>query len=131
MYTIASHIGIIFESVTVGPISTSNKTQSLIRLRGLSGLKLHFDSTVHPWLWSIYYLRLAQSSRWPPIVIYKWLQSCNVICISTTCMLLIFLMLTVFMLVLMLEVQKRCNGVVDTWIQVLLKQPPDCRGSDN
>ena len=32
-----------------------------------------------------------------------------VICISTTCTLLVFFTLTVFMLVLMLEVQKGCN----------------------
>ena len=41
---------------------------------------------------------------------------CNVICISTTCMLLIFFTLTEFMLVLMLEVQTGCNGNVDTCI---------------
>ena len=48
---------------------------------------------------------------------YYYLQDgCHlVICISTTCMLLVFLTLTV--LILVLEVQKGCNGVVDTWIQ--------------
>ena len=42
------------------------------------------------------------------------METINVICISTTCMLLVFFTLTVFML--LLEPQKECNGVVDTCI---------------
>ena len=37
----------------------------------------------------------------------------HVICILATCMLLVLFTLTVFMLVLKLEVQKGCNGVAD------------------
>ena len=69
---------------------------------------------------------------------YYNLQNCchlvNVICISTTCMLLVFFTLTVFMLVLMLEVQKGCNNVVDTCIYFsihLSEQPPDQKDLDN
>ena len=58
---------------------------------------------------------------WISLSFTRWWPYCNVICISTTCMLHVFYTLTVFMLVLMIEVQKGCNGVVDIYLS---EQPP-------
>ena len=56
------------------------------------------------------------------VIIYKMVAISNVICISTTCMLLVFFTLTVLMLVLVLEVQKWCNGNFDTVEPCLSRQ---------
>ena len=93
---------------TVKPVIQTD-TNETVRSYSLN-VSVHF--TMHPQLSELLIVIFSELKK---LVIFHEFH-CNMICISTTCMLLVFFTLTEFMLVLMLEAQKGCNGVVGTCI---------------